>query len=194
MQNNNISEMNSNDNLSWKSFESEAIPHREALYSYALKISGNTEDAKDLVQDTYLKAYRYFNQYNAGTNCKAWMFMILKNSFINNYRKIQRQPRMVYYDDYENFDASKKFLMNSFNPENEYDNQLMSDETTNALNKLPKKMRNILILCDIEGYSYDEIAEINNIPVGTVRSRLHRARKSLQGSLFNYAKGHGYLN
>jgi RNA polymerase sigma-70 factor, ECF subfamily len=194
MKNENYSEIISNEKFNPGNFENEAIPHREALYNYALKISGNVEDAEDLVQDTYLKAYRYFDHYNTGTNCKAWMFMIMKNSFINNYRKVQREPRMIYYDAYENFDVGRKFKVGSDNFAEDYHNQLMSDETSEAIKNLPDKMRHVLILCDIEGYSYDETAEMINIPVGTVRSRLHRARKALHKTLFDYAKKQGFLN
>lgn len=176
-------------------FYSEAIPHKQALYNYALKISGNIEDAEDLVQDTYLKAYNSFEQYNTGTNCKAWMFMIMKNSFINNYRKSKREPGKIYYDAYDGFNLKlKPAEINAYSPDYSYSQLMMDDETTTALNQLPEKMRRVLTLCDIDGYSYDEIAEIIGIPVGTVRSRLHRARKILQQILFSYAKDRGYFN
>lgn len=178
-----------------KNFNDEAIPHKEALYNYALKISGNIEDAEDLVQDTYLKAYRYFDQYNSGTNCKAWMFMIMKNSFINNYRKEKREPGKVYYDGPSNFYLRSNLTGPASNsPEEFFLNQMLDDETATALNQLPEKMREVIVLCDIEEYSYEEIAEMVNIPVGTVRSRLHRARRTLQESLFDYAKDRGFLN
>jgi RNA polymerase sigma-70 factor, ECF subfamily len=165
------------------------------LYNYALKISGNIEDAEDLVQDTYLKAYRYFDQYNSGTNCKAWMFMIMKNSFINNYRKEKREPGKVYYDGPSNFYLRSNLTGPASNsPEEFFLNQMLDDETATALNQLPEKMREVIVLCDIEEYSYEEIAEMVNIPVGTVRSRLHRARRTLQESLFDYAKDRGFLN
>jgi RNA polymerase sigma-70 factor (ECF subfamily) len=176
-------------------FQTETIPHQNALYNYALKIVRNSDDAQDLVQDTYYKAYKSYHQFKNGTNSKAWMFMILKNTFINNYRKHKREPIKVDYDDIENiYEDIKSDWTNNNNLELDFYKNLLDDDLSTALAKLPLKMKEVFLLCDLEGYSYEEIAEIVNTPVGTVRSRLHRARKFLQDELFGYAKVNGYLN
>jgi len=176
-------------------FQTETIPHQSALYNYALKIVRNADDAQDLVQDTYYKAYKSYHQFQNGTNSKAWMFMILKNTFINNYRKLKREPLKVDYDEIENiYENVKSDWTNNNNLELDFYKNLLDDDLSAALAKLPVKMKEVFLLCDLEGYSYDEIAEIVNTPVGTVRSRLHRARKFLQDELLGYAKVNGYLN
>jgi len=179
----------------YNDFQTEAIPHQDALYNYALKIVRNSDDAQDLVQDTYYKAYKSFHQFKSGTNSKAWMFMILKNTFINNYRKLKREPSKVDYDDIENiYEEIKSDWTNDNNLDLDFYQNLLDDDLSSALEKLPAKMKDVFLLCDLEGYSYEEIAELVNVPVGTVRSRLHRARKFLQYELFDYAKENGYLN
>lgn len=176
-------------------FQTEAIPHQCALYNYALKIVRNADDAHDLVQDTYYKAYKSYHQFKSGTNSKAWMFMILKNTFINNYRKLKREPSKVDYDEIENFyENVKSDWKRDNNLESDFYQNLLDDDLTAALAKLPIKMREVILLCDLEGNTYEEVAEIVKVPVGTVRSRLHRARKFLQEELFGYAKVNGYLN
>ena len=178
-----------------QNFETETVPHQDALYNYALKIVRNVEDARDLLQETYYKAYKYYHQFENGTNSKAWMFMILKNTFINNYRKSMREPAKIDYDLIEDFyENVKSDIVQTNNLDLEFYQNLLDDELSAALSKLPVKMREVFLLCDLEGYTYEEIAEIVNIPVGTVRSRLHRARKILQEELFNYAMQNGYLN
>jgi RNA polymerase sigma-70 factor (ECF subfamily) len=176
-------------------FMKETLPHESILYNYALKISGNADDAQDLVQETYFKAYRYFDKFQKGTNSKAWMFMILKNSFINDYRKAKREPQKVDYELIQNFyENVKSDRAQTNNLDNDFFNNLLDDELTEAINRLPSKMRETFLLCDLEGYSYEEIADLVGCPVGTVRSRLHRARHMLQELLFDYAKDKGYLN
>lgn len=193
----NIAELNQSkiDNDMQFDFQTETIPHQDALYNYALKIVRNSDDAQDLVQDTYYKAYKSYHQFKSGTNSKAWMFMILKNTFINNYRKLKREPSKVDYDEIENiYESIKSDWTKSNNLDLDFYQNLLDDDLSAALSKLPIKMKEVFLLCDLEGYSYEEIAEIVNIPVGTVRSRLHRARKFLQEELFGYAKVNGYLN
>jgi RNA polymerase sigma-70 factor (ECF subfamily) len=176
-------------------FTKEALPHENALYHYALKISGNSDDAHDLVQETYYKAYRYFDKFQSGTNSKAWMFMILKNSFINDYRKSKREPYKLDYEQIQNFyENVKSDRSQTNNLDKEYYNDLLDDELTEALDQLPTKMREVFLLCDLESYSYEETAELVGCPIGTVRSRLHRARYMLQEILFDYAKQRGFLN
>jgi len=176
-------------------FQTEAVPHKDALYNYALKIVRNSDDAQDLVQDTYYKAYKSYHQFQGGTNSKAWMFMILKNTFINNYRKLKREPSKVDYDEIEDiYENIKSEQSKDNNLDLDFYNNLFDDDLSSALAKLPEKMKEVFLLCDLEGYSYEEISEIVDIPIGTVRSRLHRARKLLQDELFGYAKVNGYLN
>ena len=186
---NEVEEENHND------FENATIPHKHALYNYALKIAANSDDASDLVQETYYKAYKSFHQFENGTNSKAWMFMILKNTFINNYRKQKREPVKVDYDEIEDvYESIKSDQSNNNNLDLDFYSNLLDDELSEALSKLPSKMKDVFLLCDLEGYTYEEIAELVNVPIGTVRSRLHRARKILQEELFGYAKVNGYLN
>ena len=176
-------------------FTTETLPHENALYNYALKISGNADDAQDLVQETYYKAFRHFDKFQSGTNSKAWMFMILKNTFINDYRKSKREPYKLDYEQIQNFyENIKSDRAQENNLDSDYYNNLLDDELTEAIDKLPTKMREVFLLCDLEGYSYEETAELVDCPIGTVRSRLHRARHMLQEILFDYAKDKGFLN
>jgi len=176
-------------------FTSETLPHKSALYNYALKISGNADDAQDLVQETYYKAFRYFDKFQSGTNSKAWMFMILKNTFINDYRKSKREPYKLDYEQIQNFyENVKADRAIENNLDKDFYNDLFDDELTEAIDQLPTKMREVFLLCDLEGYSYEETAELVGCPIGTVRSRLHRARHMLQEILFDYAKDKGFLN
>ncbi|MGK9477299.1 sigma-70 family RNA polymerase sigma factor [Melioribacter sp. OK-6-Me] len=172
-----------------KEFDNEIAPHISALKSYALKLSRDPDDAEDLLQDTLLKAFRFFDQYEKGTNIKAWLFQIMKNSFINTYRRIKRQPGKVNYDDIENFyENIRSEEITSSHVQNDAFNDIMNDEIANALAKLPDEFRTIIFLSDIEGYTYEEIADFIDCPVGTVRSRLHRARKMLYYLLYSYAR------
>jgi RNA polymerase sigma-70 factor (ECF subfamily) len=176
-------------------FTSETLPHRNALYNYALKISGNSDDAQDLVQETYYKAYRHFDKFESGTNSKAWMFMILKNSFINDYRKSKREPYKLDYEQIQNFyENVKSDRAQENNLDKDFYNDLLDDELTKAIDQLPSKMREVFLLCDLDGNSYEETAELVGCPIGTVRSRLHRARHMLQETLLDYAKDRGFLN
>ena len=176
-------------------FENETVQHQDALYNYALKIVRNADDAQDLLQETYYKAFKNYHQFENGTNSKAWMFMILKNTFINNYRKVKREPAKIDYDEIEDiYENIKSDQSNDNNLDLDFYNNLLDDELSAALSRIPSKMREVFLLCDLEGYTYEEIAEITDIPIGTVRSRLHRARKLLQDELFGYAKVNGYLN
>ena len=178
-----------------KKFENETVPHQDALYNYALKIARNSDDAQDLLQETYYKAFKNYHQFENGTNSKAWMFMILKNTFINNYRKLKREPAKLDYDEIEDiYENIKSDQAKDNNLDLDFYNDLLDDELSAALSRIPSKMREVFLLCDLEGYTYEEIAEITDIPIGTVRSRLHRARNLLQDELFGYAKVNGYLN
>ncbi len=176
-------------------FEKEAIPHMDALYNFALRMTGDGDEADDLVQETYLKAFRFFDKFEKGTNCKAWLFRIMKNTFINSYRKSSKEPDKVDYEDVENFyENIKPSSTDSAHLEKEMYDNLLDDELSNAIASLPEDFRTVIILCDIEGFSYDEIADFVDVPVGTVRSRLHRARKMLFAKLYDYAADKGYVD
>jgi RNA polymerase sigma-70 factor (ECF subfamily) len=176
-------------------FQNETMPHQDALYNYALKVARNSEDAHDLVQETYYKALKNYRKFEIGTNSKAWLLMILKNTFINNYRKRKREATKLDYEIIEDSYENIKFDHSSDNNlELGFYKNLLDDELSAALAKLPVKIKEIFLLFELEGYTYEEIAQITNIPTGTVRSRLHRARKILQEELIGYAKVKGYLN
>ncbi len=179
----------------YEEFEKEAIPHMDALYNFALKMTGDEDDADDLVQETYLKAFRFFDKFEKGTNCKAWLFRIMKNSFINDYRKQVKEPNKVDYEDVQNFyENIKSDEVESKHYEQDVFSNLLDDEISKAITELPEDFRTVIILSDIEGFTYDEIADFVDIPVGTVRSRLHRARKMLYSQLYDYAKEKGFIN
>ncbi|MES2766678.1 MAG: sigma-70 family RNA polymerase sigma factor [Bacteroidota bacterium] len=177
-----------------KEFEREALPHMSSLYNFALRMCRDRDEASDLVQETYLKAFRFFDKFEPGTNCKAWLFRIMKNSYINRYRKISREPDKVDYDSIEEFyDTLRPETADSSNLEEKFFNNLLDDEVSTALQSLPDDFRTVVILCDIEGFTYEEIAEFVDCPIGTVRSRLHRARKMLAQKLTEYARTRGYV-
>jgi RNA polymerase sigma-70 factor (ECF subfamily) len=174
-------------------FENELLPHADALYNFAYHLTYNEEDANDLVQDTFMKAFRFINSYERGTNAKAWLFKILKNGFINEYRKKAKQPNKVDYEDvvaYQDADEEKGGVV--FDLRQDIFDGMMGDEITVALNSLPIDFKTVILLCDIEGFTYEEISKIIDIPIGTVRSRLHRARNMLKESLKAYAEKMGY--
>ncbi|MCI0473982.1 MAG: sigma-70 family RNA polymerase sigma factor [Ignavibacteria bacterium] len=174
-------------------FKQDALPHIGLLYNYAYKMTGNSDDADDLLQETYLRAYRFFHKFERGTNCKAWLFRIMKNLFINNYRKNQKTPGQVDYDEIENFyESIKSERLDTGDLQEKVFNNLLDDDVTKALNSLQDDFKTVIILCDIEGLSYEEIADFVQCPIGTVRSRLHRARKLLAQKLYRYAKEKGY--
>lgn len=174
-------------------FESELLPHADALYNFAYHLTYNEEDANDLVQETFMKAFRFMSLYEKGTNAKAWLFKILKNAFINEYRKKAKQPTKEDYEDiiaYQDADEDKGGV--AYDLREDIFDGMMGDEITIALNRLPIDFKTVILLCDIEGFSYEEIAKIIDIPIGTVRSRLHRARNMLKESLKEYAASMGY--
>jgi RNA polymerase sigma-70 factor (ECF subfamily) len=176
-------------------FNGEFMPHIHSMYNFAYRLMLERDDAKDLVQDTYLKAYRFIESFQKGTNAKAWLFRILKNSFINDYRKKSKEPNKVDYQEvetYYNSDEVDRQITPDLRVESLKD--MIGDEISNALNSLDVDFRTVIILCDLEGFKYEEMAKILDIPIGTVRSRLHRARNLLKEKLKEYAKSMGYNN
>ena len=153
----------------------------------------NEEDADDLVQETFLKAFRFIDKFEEGTNAKAWLFKILKNAYINQYRKESKRPARVDYEDVAVYNEEEEGQVSGY-----YDlredvfEKMIGDEVSTALNLLPEEFRTVILLCDIEGFSYEEISKIIDIPIGTVRSRLFRARNMLKEKLVKYASSIGY--
>ncbi|MBC8043446.1 MAG: sigma-70 family RNA polymerase sigma factor [Rhizobacter sp.] len=174
-------------------FQKEAMIHIDSLYNFAVRMTGDAEDANDLVQETYMKAYRFFESFEKGTNCKAWLFRILKNSYINKYRKEAKEPNKVDYDDIKEFyHTIKHSSLDSNDMQEQIFGSLLDDEVSRSLDTLPEDFREVVQLCDIEGFTYEEIANMVDCPIGTVRSRLHRGRKILRDKLVEYAQQHGY--
>jgi RNA polymerase sigma-70 factor (ECF subfamily) len=174
-------------------FEDEFLPHIHSIYNFAYRITFNEDDAKDLVQETYLKAFRFIGSFQKGTNAKAWLFRILKNSFINEFRKKNKEPVKIDYHEVESFyNLEDVNQVVTFDLRVEAIKEMIGDEVSIALNSLEMDFRTVIILCDLEGFTYEEMASILDIPIGTVRSRLHRARKLLRAKLRAYAGSMGY--
>ncbi|HEY0740565.1 MAG TPA: sigma-70 family RNA polymerase sigma factor [Chryseosolibacter sp.] len=176
-------------------FNQEFMPHINSMYNFAYRLTLDSDDAKDLLQDTYLKAFRFIDSFQKGTNAKAWLFRILKNSFINDYRKKSKEPSKVDYQEVESYYNSED-VDRQITPDLRVEalQDMIGDEISIALNSLDVDFRTVIILCDLEGFKYEEMAKILDIPIGTVRSRLHRARNLLKEKLSEYAKKMGYNN
>ncbi len=175
-----------------KVFSTELLPHADALHTFAYHHTYNEVDASDLVQETYLKAYRFIDKYEPGSNAKAWLFKILRNSYINQHRKKKRKPQQVDYEEFVTFRDGESHLLGYVDMREEIFDHMMGDEVSIALESLPEDFKTVLILCDIEDFSYEEISKIVEIPIGTVRSRLFRARNALKEKLAQYAREKGY--
>jgi len=173
------------------SFEREALVHLDSLYRVALRLTGNAADADDLVQETMLKAYRAWDQYEKGTNAKGWLLTILRNAFINEYRRRTRHPETVDLDAIEPYSVFGD--VQDDDPQGTFFDRIVDDEVLRAIDQLPEQFRETVVLSDVEGLSYEEIARILEVPVGTVKSRLFRARRLLQRKLYDYAVGMGYI-
>ena len=180
-----------------KRFEDEALPLLDSLYAGALRMTRNPADAEDLVQDTMVRAYRAFKRFEPGTNLKAWLFRIMTNAYINTYRKKQREPQKVSQDDVEEFDLYQELKNRDPNyeatPETLVLDSLVDSDIIKAIDELPEQFRMAVVLSDIEGFSYAEMAEIMDVPMGTVMSRLHRGRKALQKRLWEIAREQGIV-
>src|SRR5437867_7479427 len=157
------------------SFEREALVHLDALYRVALRLTGNAADADDLVQETMLKAYRAWDQYEKGTNAKGWLLTILRNAFINEYRRRSRHPEPVDLDTIEPFVVFDD--VQEEDPQGAFFDKIVDEEVLRAVDQLPEAFREAVMLSDVEGLSYDEVAKVLDVPVGTVKSRLFRGRR-----------------
>ena len=174
-------------------FEEEFYPHADALFNFAYNLTYNEDDASDLVQETYMKAFRFIDKYIEGTNAKAWLFKILKNGFINQYRKKSKRPVKVDFEEIVSYQNEEEGNYSGYiDLREEIYQSMMGDEVTTAINRLPVDFRAVILLCDIEGFTYEEISKIMDIPIGTVRSRLHRGRNMLKEKLRVYAESLGF--
>ena len=176
-------------------FEQEALPHMDALHRTALRMTKNPGDADDLVQEAMVKAYTHWDKFETGSNCRAWLFKIMTNIFINDYRSKSRTPVSVNVDDIDD-----NFLYGQLaqlgpeeNPEKQLFSKVFDDDVKKAIEELPDDFRMVVVLSFLEGFSYQEIADIADLQLGTVKSRLHRGRKLLQKQLFDYAVKNGYI-
>ncbi|WP_148574669.1 sigma-70 family RNA polymerase sigma factor [Nocardioides caldifontis] len=175
-------------------FERDALPFLDQLYSAAMRMTRNPADAEDLVQETFAKAYASFHQFKEGTNLKAWLYRILTNTFINSYRKKQREPQPSLAEDVEDWQLARAESHTSSglkSAEAEALERLPDSDVKEALSKLPEDFRLAVYLADVEGFPYKEIAEIMDTPIGTVMSRLHRGRRQLRSMLTDYARERG---
>jgi RNA polymerase sigma-70 factor (ECF subfamily) len=180
-------------------FTHDAMQHAPQLFSTAMRMTRNRSDAEDLVQETFIKAWRSFATYQQGTNLRAWLFRIMTNTYINKYNAQQRKPTETELDDVEELFLYKRLgAVDQSQLSQSAEDQMLSlftdDEVKKALEELPDQFRIPVLMSDVEGFSYKEIAEILEIPLGTVMSRLHRGRKAMQKMLYEYAKERGLFN
>jgi len=178
-------------------FETEAFVYLDVLYGAALRMTQNRVEAEDLVQDTFLRAYIFFDRYERNTNCRAWLLKIMANHFINNYNRKKNEPDTVRFDDIGESHIYQKTLDSDYieNPEYPVDRiyrNLFDDDIRELLSGLPREFRTSIILCDIQGFTYARAAEATNVTIGTVKSRLFRARRRLQKGLLDWASANGY--
>ena len=174
-----------------RSFEKEAIPFLDTVYRVALRLAGDPTQADDLTQETMLKAFRAWHQYEQGTNVRAWLLTILRHTFINEYRRDKSRGTTVDVAEYEQFTVFHD--VQEADPEGRFFDQIVDEEVVRAIEQLPEEFRECLVLSDIGDLSYAEVANIMKVPVGTVKSRLYRARQALQRLLYEYAVEAGYI-
>ncbi|MGI9625258.1 MAG: sigma-70 family RNA polymerase sigma factor [Longimicrobiales bacterium] len=180
-------------------FEDEALPHLDAVYRFALRLSGSSAEAEDLVQDTFLRGYRSWDQYAPGTRCKSWLFTICRNVFLRQRERAQRHDEIVEATSRHNIDPVTRenpvfAATKQSNPERDYFHQIIDRHVMEAIDGLPAEYRMAVVLSDIEGLPYNEIAEVMEVPVGTIKSRLFRGRRQLQKLLQDYAEEMGYIS
>ena len=177
-------------------FEKTTLQYIDELYGTALRLTRNDRDAEDLVQDTFLKAYKYFHQFEPGTNCRAWLFKILTNTFINGYRRRIKEREIVERQEngsLQNSLVCKESVDRFSNPERRFVNAALSDDVQRALDAVPTDFRMAVILSDLQDFSYKEIADIMGTPIGTVMSRLFRGRRLLRQALYSFGVEQGYI-
>ena len=179
-------------------FTDVAMEHMPGLYSAALRMTRNAADAEDLVQETYLKAYRSYASFEEGTNLRAWLYRILTNTFINSYRASKRRPEVTDVEDVEDLYLYRRLPStgggeSGRSAEDEALDRFTDDDVKTALEELPEAFRMAVLLADVQGFSYKEIAEITDVPIGTVMSRIHRGRRALQKALYGVATARGLV-
>ena len=179
-------------------FETEALPHLDAVYRFALRLAGSKATAEDLVQDTYLRAYRSWGQYTAGTRCKSWLFTICRNVFLRQRERSRRLDEIVETSSRHNIDPVTRerpvfASTRQPDPESAYFDRVIDAHVVQAIDDLPLEYRMTVVLSDLEGLPYSEVAELLSVPVGTVKSRLFRGRRMLQKELYRYAVEMGYI-
>jgi RNA polymerase sigma-70 factor (ECF subfamily) len=178
-------------------FSSAALPYRDQLFKTALRMTRSVEESEDLLQETYLKAYKYYDRFQEGTNLKAWLFRIMKNSFINNYRRKKQRPPHLEFDElqegFEEAEVEAKAGV-EIDPESGVLDQEVDHEIRDALLALPHDYKMAVMMVDLQGFSYQEVADMFGVPVGTVMSRLYRGRKKLERSLISFGRRYNYLD
>ncbi len=178
-------------------FEADAMEFMGPLYSAAYRLTGNQADAEDLVQETYLRAFKGYGGFQEGTNLRAWLYKILNNTFINRYRAAQRRPKVADVEDVEDLYLYRRLHDPLAGADESAEDaaiaQITDDVVKEAIDALPEAFKVAVLLADVEGFSYAEIAEITEVPIGTVMSRIHRGRKALQKALYEYATAQGIL-
>jgi RNA polymerase sigma-70 factor (ECF subfamily) len=179
-------------------FEEEALPHLDAVYRFALRLSGSPDEAEDLVQETFLRAYRAWDQFERGTKAKSWLFTICRNVFLRRRERAQRHDEIV--SETADRSGTGQTLVNPIwvsalgaDPEGDFFDSIVDDRILQAISELPEEYRSVVILSDVEGLPYAEIAEAVDVPVGTVKSRLFRGRRKLQEALYDHAVEMGYI-
>ena len=179
-------------------FREEALPHMDAVFRFALRLSGNKDEAEDLVQETFLRAYRAWAQYTPGTRCKSWLFTICRNVFLRQRERDQRHEEIVSETVDRSagaFDVVNPVWVRAVeaDPEGDFFRSIVDEEVLRRIQELPEDYRTAVVLSDLEGFTYQEISEMTGVPVGTVKSRLFRGRRILQKALYDYAVSMGYI-
>jgi RNA polymerase sigma-70 factor (ECF subfamily) len=188
--------MNTNEITTWD-FTSAELPYYNQLYKTALRMTRSVADTEDLIQETYLKAFRYYDGFEEGTNLKAWLFRIMKNNFINSYRKKKVQPQHVELDELRDSGdelSAAELRLGDAGPEIGAVDEELDDQIARAINSLPHDYKMALLLVDIQGHTYQEVADMLAVPVGTVMSRLYRGRAKIERALLVFGKNNNYLS
>jgi RNA polymerase sigma-70 factor (ECF subfamily) len=175
-------------------FSSAQLPYRDQLFKTALRLTRSVEESEDLLQETYLKAFRHYHQFTEGTNLKAWLFRILKNTFINGYRRTRNRPQMLDFDELrDSGDGFDEGLPSAQDPEADFLGRELDGEIAEALMALPHHYRMVVLMVDLQGLSYKEVADALEVPIGTIMSRLYRGRKKIEGSLLSFGRRTNYV-
>jgi len=185
--------MNDTTATAWD-FESGQLPYRDQLFKTALRMTRSVEESEDLLQETFLKAFRHYHQFTEGTNLKAWLFRIMKNTFINSYRRTRNRPQMLDFDELrDSSDGFGESTPTTHDPEGDYLGQELDHEIRDALMALPHHYKMAVLMIDLQGLSYQEVADTLEVPIGTIMSRLYRGRKKIERALLDYGRRTNYI-